>query len=175
VCQIDLGQGVHRMTSRSVTRGVWPRWSSALLFAIALVAGITLGVGCTSNPQAGQPVMDYSILLTNLRVSSLLLTEAGEISQPFFGVKGRIVRANGGDIQVFEYKTPEAMEAESRYVSPDGYTFKTDSRVTSVEWIAPPHFYKAGRVIVIYVGSDLLMTDFLDKTLGRQFAGAPMK
>jgi hypothetical protein len=145
-----------------------------LLFAIALVAGITLGVGCTSNPQAGQPVMDYSILLTNLRVSSLLLTEAGEISQPFFGVKGRIVRANGGDIQVFEYKTPEAMEAESRYVSPDGYTFKTDSRVTSVEWIAPPHFYKAGRVIVIYVGSDLLMTDFLDKTLGRQFAGAPM-
>jgi hypothetical protein len=144
-----------------------------ILFALLWLAVNALAVGCTSTPKTTQPIMDYSILLSTLRTptSSMLFAEAGEISQPFFGVKGRIVNAYGGDIQVFEYETPDAMEAESEYVSPDGYTFKTNSRVTSVEWIAPPHFYKAGRVMVIYVGSHSLMTDLLEKTLGKQFAG----
>jgi hypothetical protein len=147
-----------------------------ILFALLWLAVNALAVGCTSTPKTTQPIMDYSILLSTLRTptSSMLFAEAGEISQPFFGVKGRIVNAYGGDIQVFEYETPDAMEAGSEYVSPDGYTFKTNSRVTSVEWIAPPHFYKAGRIMVIYIGSDAQITDLLEKTLGMQFAGAPM-
>jgi hypothetical protein len=146
-----------------------------VLFATVLMAVGALGVGCTSTPKTTTPIMDCSNLLSTLRTSpsSTLFAETGEISQPFFGVRGRIVNAYGGDIQVFEYETPEAMEAESRYVSPDGYTFKTSSRVTSVEWIAPPHFYKTGRVIVIYLGIDAQITSLLETALGKQFAGSP--
>ena len=136
---------------------------------------VTLAVssfGCGSGPKSSQPVMDYSTFVANLRDSGVTLEEAGDISQPFFSVKGKIVRADGADIQVFEYASPPAMDTESKRVSPDGYTFSLPDRVTSVDWIAPPHLYKAGRIIVIYVGIDRSITGSLEKILGKQFAGS---
>jgi len=38
-------------------------------------------------------------------------------------------------------------------------------------WVAPPHFYKAGRIIVLYVGENAAVTEALDTVLGPQFAG----
>lgn len=34
-----------------------------------------------------------------------------------------------------------------------------------------PHFYKAGRIIVLYVGSDETVLGLLEEILGSQFAG----
>ena len=44
-------------------------------------------------------------------------------------------------------------------------------RVIHVDWIAPPHFYHTGRVIVLYVGSNADLIRLLEATLGPQFAG----
>jgi hypothetical protein len=115
-----------------------------------------------------EPVTDYSTLLSNLGTSNVPVTEGEELSQPFLSGKGRIINVNGSSIQVFEYDTPTAMEAESKHVSSDG----TDIRGYSVDWIGPPHFYKAGRIIVIYIGKDETITALLEKTLGKQFAGS---
>ena len=40
-----------------------------------------------------------------------------------------------------------------------------------VGWLAPPHFYKAGKVIVIYVGRDSGVMSVLQEAMGSQFAG----
>lgn len=143
-----------------------------LLTAVA-IASLTIGAAaCASSPKTSQAVMDYSTLLANLRASAVSVKEGEEVKQPFFSVKGRIVAVDGNDIQVFEYPTPAKMETESKYVSPDGYSFTAGNSVTNVSWIAPPHLYKAGRIMVIYVGIDKTITGLLENILGKQFAGA---
>lgn len=74
---------------------------------------------------------------------------------------------NGADVQVFEYENEEAMESEASQVAPDGGSIGT----TMVTWVETPHFYKAGRIIVLYVGSDESVLDLLEQVLGQQFAG----
>ncbi len=89
------------------------------------------------------------------------------MTQPFFSVNGRVIVVNGGDVQVFEYADAAAAEAERALVSPDGSSVGT----SMVGWIAPPHFYKAGRLIVQYVGDSTDAIDVLEAVLGQQFAG----
>ena len=40
-----------------------------------------------------------------------------------------------------------------------------------ITWIDTPHFYKAGKIIVLYIGSDATVLDLLKGALGPQFAG----
>jgi len=40
-----------------------------------------------------------------------------------------------------------------------------------VTWMAPPHFFKSGQMLVIYVGDDAAVLDPLKVVLGEQFAG----
>ena len=71
---------------------------------------------------------------------------------------------NDQALQVFEFATAAIAAAETRHVG-DGATI-------SAAWIAPPHFYHRGRLIVLYVGSDQSMLDLLTAVLGPQFAGS---
>jgi hypothetical protein len=74
---------------------------------------------------------------------------------------------NGEDVQVFEYSDQSTTEAEAALISPDGSSIGTSLPF----WVAPPHFYKAGRIIVLYVGESKAVTDVLESVLGPQFAG----
>ena len=38
-------------------------------------------------------------------------------------------------------------------------------------WVEPPHFFKSGRVLVLYVGEDKAVIDLLKGALDEQFAG----
>jgi hypothetical protein len=40
-----------------------------------------------------------------------------------------------------------------------------------VTWVAAPHFYQAGRILVLYVGDDPAILELLEGALGPQFAG----
>ncbi len=42
---------------------------------------------------------------------------------------------------------------------------------TMVTWVAAPHFYKSGRLIVLCVGDDAGVIAALEAALGAQFAG----
>ncbi len=52
-------------------------------------------------------------------------------------------------------------------VAPDGGSVGTSMMM----WIDTPHFYKAGRIIVLYLGKDKSLLDLLNKVMGPQFAG----
>ena len=136
-------------------------------FSFIILALVVLLSGCSPNAKTSQSVIDHSGLLSNLSASGLSILEAGEISQPFFDVKGKSVSINKSNIQIFEYNSPEAMEAVSKSISADGTIIKR----TNVDWIDAPHFYKSGRIIVIYIGKDETIINLLEKILGKQFAG----
>jgi hypothetical protein len=129
-----------------------------------LVALIAVGIGCA---QESEPVVDYVSLVDNLRQAGATVEPAGDITQPFFSVNGLVIRVDGEDVQVFEYADADGAENDADLVSPGGGSIGTHM----ASWIAPPHFYRAGRLIVLYVGAKSDVLDVLEEVLGPQFAG----
>ncbi len=113
----------------------------------------------------GGPVTDYVSLVDSLRAAGATVDPAGTISQPFFVPEGQLLTVNGEGVQAFEFASEAEAIAET--VSADGSSVGT----SMILWVAPPHFYKAGRLIVIYVGSDGGVINILQEIMGSQFAG----
>ena len=115
----------------------------------------------------GGPVRDYVSLIDNLRAAGATVEPVGEVRQPFFSVPGQAITVNGEQVQVFEYPDAGSAAAAAARISPDGGTIGT----TMVTWVGPPHFYRAGKVIVLYVGDSRAVISVLERVLGPQFAG----
>jgi hypothetical protein len=117
------------------------------VFLFLVTAWVT---GCGGQPTPivshGGPVTGYVSLIDNLRAAGATVEPAGEVSQPFFSVKGQVITVNGGDVQVFEYADAAAADAEAALVSPDGGSVGT----SMMSWVAAPHFFKTGKLIVLY-------------------------
>lgn len=108
-------------------------------------------------------------LIQKLRASGATVALTNErVSQPFFSVRGRIMKINGEAVQVFEYRSPSAANADAKRVSADGSTIGASKPM----WMATPHFFKSGKFIVLYVGRNQTILDLLRTSLGEQFAGA---
>lgn len=115
----------------------------------------------------GDPTEAQARLIKDLSAAGADVELGDSVEQAFFIVKGRILRVNGADVQVFEYESAEAMEADAAQVSPDGGSIGT----SMVMWVETPHFFKSGDMLVLYVGEDTAVLDLLMGALGEQFAG----
>ena len=135
-------------------------------FMVSACASVSTPTSPATSPEP-LAVEDTASLMSALEAAGATV-EAGEsVIQDFFSPDGSILKVNGADVQVFEYESPEAMENEASQVAPDGGSIGT----AMVTWIDPPHFYKAGHIIVLYVGSDEAVHGLLEQVLGSQFAG----
>ncbi|MEK6244154.1 MAG: hypothetical protein AABM33_06600 [Pseudomonadota bacterium] len=125
----------------------------------------------SNQPQQGKPhaglVTDYASLIANLRATGVSVEQEGEVDQPFFSVTGMMIKVRGEDVQVFEYSDATAADAQAALVSPSGSAVGT----TKIHWVGPPHFFKKGRLIVLYVGDNEKVLSALEAVLGRLFAG----
>ena len=115
---------------------------------------------------AGQ-VTDYASLIDDLRTAGVNVEPEGKVDQPFFSVEGRMIKIGGEDVQVFQYSHAAAADAQAALVSPDGSAVGT----SKLHWVGSPHFYKKGKLLVLYLGDDNKVLKALDVVLGRQFAG----
>ena len=118
---------------------------------------------------------NYDSLLAGLRGAGLSVGEGGESSDSPFSVNGKTLLVDGGVVQVFQYADEGSAATEAAGVSPDGHVIETESATgavaSDVMWVATPHFYKGGRLIVLYVGDDPEVTKALEAAMGPQFAG----
>jgi len=121
----------------------------------------------TTEPSVAPNVEDQASLLIGLQSAGTTVKVGDTVIQGFFTPEGSIVTVNGADIQVFEYENAEAMESEASQVAPDGGSVGTSMMM----WVEAPHFYKSGRIIVLYIGSDTATLDLLQSVMGSQFAG----
>ena len=60
-----------------------------------------------------------------------------------------------------------AAQAEADQVAPDGSSVGTSMPF----WVGDPHFFKGGKLIVLYLGDDADILSALESVLGEQFAG----
>ncbi|MFN2632954.1 MAG: hypothetical protein ABR610_06010 [Thermoanaerobaculia bacterium] len=93
---------------------------------------------------------------------------ANPLDSAVFAVPGSVYTVNGDDLQVFVYPTESAALTDSLRIAPSGGTVGT----TAIGWIAPPHVFRRGPLIVVYLGSDARIREALSAELGNQIAGA---
>ena len=137
--------------------------ASLLMVAMLFTACAPMGEASTESAA----VEDLGSLNKALRDAGATVESGDSVEQAFFSVTGQIIKVNGVDVQAFEYESAEALEAEAALVAPDGGSVGTSMMM----WMATPHFFKSGRVLVLYVGDDAATLDLLKSVLGEQFAG----
>jgi hypothetical protein len=131
------------------------------------VTGQTMG-SLSGDDEAGeQTVTDLASFLQALQDAGLAAEPAETLSQPFFEPEAQVVEVNEQQLQVFEFANEGAAEEAAATVSPDGSSVGT----TMLTWIDTPHFYQAGKLILLYVGSDAELLPVLESILGAPFAG----
>lgn len=119
-----------------------------------------------AEPSLG-PISNADSLISALSTLGYTVQKSGDIEQPFFTVQAKVLMLNQSEIQVFEYADTPAMQVEADLVDPEGSSIGT----TMVSWIGTPHFFSAGRLIIIYIGDDASLIGDLQEILGPQFAG----
>lgn len=112
-------------------------------------------------------VDDLNSLMAALQAADVPVELGEAIDQPFFSVPGQTLKVNGQDVQVFVYDTAEALETEAAQISADASTIGTNMPT----WVDAPHFYKMGRLLILYVGQDQMVLEQLNRVFGPQFAG----
>lgn len=120
-----------------------------------------------SSGHSGHQVSDEQSLIDHLRSQGARIERGEDVQQPFLKEEGRLYTVNGQSIQVYEYDSAAALEADASQISPDGGSTKT----TMISWLDDPHFFKQGRVLVLYIGKNQSLLDLLKGALGAQFAG----
>lgn len=128
-------------------------------------------LAASSQPQQGKSLFgqatDYEWLINSLRVHGASVEPQGEVDQPFLSVEGRMLKVHGEDVQVFQYPHAAAADAQAALVAPNGLSVGT----SKVHWVGPPHFFKKGKLLVLYVGDNGKVLKALEIVLGRPFAG----
>jgi len=157
----------------------WPGAAPRIALALALF----LLVGCV--PIMGGPQVES--LVAALRAMGASVQPGGELDTrltPPFTVPGQALQLNGDEVQLYLYADADAAQADAARVAPDGFTFNpapsnteagapasVTTEAITVDWLDTPHFFRRDRIIVLYVGDDLLTLDYLETVLGAQFAG----
>lgn len=137
-----------------------------LLLAVGLLAACGGNRGSDATPTPDIYIVDKDGLIAANAADAV--REVGDpVVQEYFSVGGANVKVRETDILVFEYDSNEDMEADASLVSSDGGSVGT----TMLFWVSTPHFFKAGRIIVLYVGDDAETLTQLQSLLGVQFAG----
>ena len=145
-------------------------WCLTLLRALALIV-VASGTACVesqdSNTNGSRSQLDRGAFVAELKKIGHIVESKGPITQPFLSVPGQFVSIDGNDVQTFEYANETALKAAVAKISPDGSTVGN----TRIGWVEPPHFFKKGKLLVLYVGVSQNVTQTLNAALGPQVAG----
>jgi hypothetical protein len=106
-------------------------------------------------------------LLATLQGAGLNASVGEDVSPALFSVAGKRLTLNGEELQVYEYPSAEAAQADAGSVAADGSSVGTKM----IDWISTPHFFRSGNMILIYVGENQTVLQTLQSLLGAQFAG----
>lgn len=120
--------------------------------------------------------LSYSGLKSMLLTHGATVQDDGIGSEPFMAGTDHRVRVNAEGVDVFEYRTTLEATYDASRISTDGSTFRggfgpIGRTAATVDFIAPPHWFRSGRIIVLYVGRQSDLIALLQQVLGPQFAG----
>lgn len=136
---------------------------------ISLAAFSVIAIACSGGTDI-ESADSYESLAAALEAAGMKVDNQGEnkfLFSGLFSVSGIELLASGEQILAFEFATPEEAVEQAALVSDDGYGIG----LKYINWIATPQFFKNGNMIVVYDGSQSLVTNTLIAAMGEQFAG----
>lgn len=138
-----------------------------LSFSLIAMLVMALSLSACGGQPASAQGYGTEELVAELRENGVEAEKGDSVEQAFFSVIGSYVNFGGESVQVFEYDSAQTMESDAVLVDAAGSSIGT----TMVTWVATPHFYKKGRILVLYVGDSPETLQVLEGVLGPQFAG----
>jgi hypothetical protein len=123
-----------------------------------------------------KPVTDYSSFTDGLEVAGYHVRQGERLGGDHLFRPGQSVFIDGVRVSTYEYPSEKALDEFKASVSDDAYSIPVHGGgIAIVEWVAPPHFYAAGRLLVLYFGHKQRTLDALDLLMGRSFAGGTVR
>ena len=129
-----------------------------------------IAVACSGGDTEIEPADSYDSLMAALEAGGMKVDNKGEnqfLFSGLFSVSGIELTASGEQILAFEFATPEEAAEQALLVSDDGYGIG----LRYINWIDSPNFFLNGSMIVVYDGSQSLVTNTLIAAMGEQFVG----
>jgi hypothetical protein len=108
-------------------------------------------------------ITDKASVIAALQKAGITLTSAGLADAPYLSTPTEAF--NGGTFQIAEYADEAAAARDAGKIQPDGTV-----PGKMISWLGQPHFYRAGRVILVYIGNDPALLTPLEAILGKPFA-----
>lgn len=153
-----------------------------LIVCVIIISIGSLFIGCGKQKIPNAPIeknVNKSSLENNkvinsegfikfMKKSGYKITNSKQVSGGILKGSLTAVEINNERIGIYEYKSSDEMEMDAKTISADG-TFVGNG---IYEWIAKPHFYKGGNIIISYIGDDKEIIEKISKFMGQQFAGA---
>jgi uncharacterized protein (TIGR02246 family) len=158
-------RGVETMVVRNVD-GAWRiahiHWSSR-----RVPARTRPSAAATPTDTAAREHLSADRLASQLQAAGLKVERKGSARQPFFAVPAKVLAVGADEIEVFEFASVRDAEKGAATVSADGGTIGT----SAMHWIAPPHFHRRDRTVLIHLGDTAEVRSALDRIAGPAFAG----
>jgi hypothetical protein len=135
---------------------------------LVLIVGLLAFVitACSSTAAPGTPE-SADELIAALEAQGLGVSKGQRLEADLFSVPALLLEGAEGSLQVMEYSDQAAAEADAGMVDASGSSIGTAQPF----WVDVPHFFKSGKLIVLYVGSDEQVLSTLEAVFGPQFAG----
>ncbi len=150
---------------------MWRTYGACPMVLLASVLTQACGSTPPEPPKGSEvPGTETIALATTLEREGASVTFAEVMSMsahPYFRMPAARYVVNGENLYAFEYETESAAATEASRIAPDGASVGT----TQISWVSDPHFYRAGRVVVLYVGRQSSTLGLLQRVLGQQIAG----
>ncbi len=145
---------------------------SRLVSTAVTLSLLLLPLGCGEPPTGpGDSELDLQTFIARLQEAGAEVILEGPITVPSFLAGGHILTVNGHRVEAYVYESAQEARSAAVGISPDGSSIREDGRATHIEWVDAPHFFNAGRLIVLYVGRDTGVLSRLVRILGPQIAG----
>lgn len=144
------------------------RRCAPLLRLTLVVATLLACLGCAQPATGPTETTTFDEFVAALRARGLAVSVGGSTSareNGYFSVPSRDVRMGEARLKAFEYDALANANRDASLVSREGQPNPT----ARIGWISAPHFFRRGRLIVLYVGCDQVVLRTLAEVLGPAF------
>jgi hypothetical protein len=143
-----------------------------LILCICIIAVVL--VGCINQPEgehaSSNDMMNTEVFLELLKDNGFALDEIRKSNSFFDEIFSGTETFISPYIYVIEFLSIENMMYESIFVSSNGFSINGLHAGTSIQWLNQPYWLRQDLIIVLYVGTDERVINFLMENL-ELFAG----
>lgn len=129
---------------------------------------ITIFIGCSSNNSKDTfSIEQFQSAMKAKNYSSKMK----DVEKDFLPAARKRMIIGNEVLDIYLFNSNKSMESEAKHIDTGGCGYNNGIQKINVSWVAIPHFYKKGNIIVQYVGQNEKIISDLKEILGEQFAG----